>query len=468
MNHRTLLIALGLAAAIPVAALPALGDLSVRTGPALLIWGAAHAFYLTAAWLALRGRRTFFAAPRFAIALVIAVGLIPRLALLPTAPTLSEDLYRYLWDGRLVAQGMNPYAHPPDDAALGPFRDELLQRLNHPSVPTVYPPAAQLLFGLAAAAGVSPLSWKLLLFTLEGALTGLLLILLRRRRLPAERLLLYYWNPLVIVECCGSGHVDVALATFLVLAVTLQETGRRAASGLAFGAAILTKWTPVLVLPTLIRGREWRLLAAASLLAALVVAPFLQGAERFGEGLRTYARHWEFNGPIYSLLRPAFRSGDEPRLILAALLALSSMGIAWRARTLSGAVLATWIAFLLLSPTVYPWYLVPAVALLPLHPNAGLLVLSGTAALTYAPLPAFRATGVWTLPDWILWVEYGAAVVTWTVVRVWARLRPADGVGGGKEADVEKAGQVQHQEGERSEETSLDQGEHGPREIEAK
>ena len=98
--------------------------------------------------------------------------------------------------------------------------------------------------------------------------------------------------------------------------------------------------------------------------------------------------------------------------MLAAGLAVATVGIAWRARSLSGAVLATWAAFLLFSPTVYPWYLIPAVALLPLHPDAGLLLFSGTVALTYAPLAAYRATGAWRLPGWVMVVEYG----TWAAV----------------------------------------------------
>jgi hypothetical protein len=89
------------------------------------------------------------------------------------------------------------------------------------------------------------------------------------------------------------------------------------------------------------------------------------------------------------------------------------VAIAWRARSLSGAALGTWAAFLLFSPTVYPWYLVPAIALLPLHPDSGLLVFSGTVALSYLPLAAYRATGVWQVPGWIMALEYGSWMAAW-------------------------------------------------------
>lgn len=402
-----------------------------HTGLLPWLWGAAHALYLGAAALALRSRKPGHrrrAAP--AIALILAVGAIPRLLLLPTAPALSEDLYRYLWDGRLAAHGINPFPRPPDDPAFAPWHDALYERLNHAAVPTIYPPVAQGLFALAWKLGGTPLSWKATLLALEALLVAGLALLLRRRGLPPERLLLYYWNPLVVVECYGSGHVDLAAAAFLVLALALLEPGRRATAGaarrltagLAFGAAILVKLVPLLLVPALARRRAWATLGAAAFLAALLYAPFWGAGAMLWEGLRIYARHWEYNGPVYAAIRPFFRNGDAPRLILAATLAVAVLVIASRARTLSGAALASWIAFLLLSPTVYPWYLIPAIALLPMHPDPGLLLFSGTVALTYLPLPVFRATGVWRLPGWILGVEYGSLAATWIGIGVWRRI----------------------------------------------
>jgi len=365
------------------------------------------------------------------MALLLAVGLVPRLLLLPAEPALSEDAYRYLWDGRLVAHGQNPFSKPPSDPAFASWHDGLYARLNHADVPTIYPPAAQGLFALAWRLGGAPvawkalIAWKALLLLLEAALVAGLAALLRRRGLPVYRLLLYYWNPLVVVECYGSGHVDLAAAAFLILALLFLETGRRVPAGVAVAAAALVKLVPVLWFPALARRREWIPLVVAGAFFALLYLPFLGAGSTLFEGLRTYARHWEFNGSVYAVIRPFFRTGDEPRWILAAGLAAAVLAIAWRARTLSGALLAAWMAFLLLSPTVYPWYLVPAIALLPLHPDPGLLAFSGTVALTYLPLPLYRSTGVWSLPSWIPWVEYGSLAAAWVAWLGWRRFREA-------------------------------------------
>jgi hypothetical protein len=166
-------------------------------------------------------------------------------------------------------------------------------------------------------------------------------------------------------------------------------------------------------------------LAAAAVVGGLLLVPFASAGAALWTGLGTYLRHWEFNGSLYALIRPYFDTGVPPRALLAGLVAVAAVVIGWRARTLTGAALATLAVWIVASPTVYPWYLVPLVALLPLHPNAGVMAFAGFVALSYLPLGAVRAGGDWALPSWIPWVEYGgwAAVAA---VAAWRRYRRAD------------------------------------------
>ena len=352
------------------------------------------------------------------------VAVLARLLLVPSKPTLSEDVYRYLWDGRLVSVGVNPYTHAPSDPALAPFHDGLLEHLNHPTVPTIYPPAAQLFFGAIARVDPSPRAFKLALLPLEGALWIALFFLLRRRGLADERILLFAWNPLVVIESYGSGHLDLMAAAFLTLALALFEAKRAASAGVAFGVALLTKYTPLLLVPYLVRRRAWALLGVAAAVSALLFVPFGDAGSSLWKGLETYAAHWEFNGSLYPLLRAAGGTVRSSRVILACALAIAALWISLRARTATGAALGLLTAYLIASPTVYPWYLVPVAALLPLHPCAGLLTFTGLAALSYLPLPAYIATGVWTLPAWIPWVEYGGLGLV-TAGAAWFRWRRA-------------------------------------------
>ena len=118
-------------------------------------------------------------------------------------------------------------------------------------------------------------------------------------------------------------------------------------------------------------------------------------------------------------------SGLAARVILAVALLLGTAAVARHARSASGATLAVLACALAASPTVYPWYLVPMIALLPLHPSPSLLALSGLVALSYAPLPRYHALGEWTLQAWIPWIEYGGTALVALAAVATKRGRPA-------------------------------------------
>ena len=180
----------------------------------------------------------------------------------------------------------------------------------------------------------------------------------------------------------------------------------------------MTKYVPALLIPRLIRRGQWLLLFVAAVTAAVLATPFLEAGSAMTTGLRIYARHWEFNSALYHLLHRAIENELTIRRILAVAGIAAILAIAWRARSITAAAFACFVSFLLLSPTVFPWYAVPMVALLPLHPDWGMMAFSGLLALSYLPLPAYRATGAWILPEWIVWVEYGGLCAVWITVLV--------------------------------------------------
>ncbi len=152
--------------------------------------------------------------------------LLLRLPLLPLPPTLSDDVLRYLWDGRVAAAGQNPYLLPPAAPELTPLRDDLWRRLPHRQIPTVYPPLAVAAFSIAARLPFPILSWKLLVTGADLAACALLLRLARQLGLPAGRTVWYAWNPMVALEVAGHGHVDV-LGVAAALAVVSILLARR-------------------------------------------------------------------------------------------------------------------------------------------------------------------------------------------------------------------------------------------------
>ena len=164
------------------------------------------------------------------VAGVLAVAVVLRLLALPLAPSLSDDVYRYLWDGRVAASGANPYLLTPDDESLAGLRDDLWETTAHRDVATVYPPLALGMFAGAASLPRPFLAYKLALAAVDLAGCAMLLLLARRRG-NAWMALAYVWNPLLVVEGAGMGHVDVLGASLVIGCVWLLSDGGRRKGG---------------------------------------------------------------------------------------------------------------------------------------------------------------------------------------------------------------------------------------------
>lgn len=330
---------------------------------------AAACVYLAA--VTLITRRRF---PPRAVWLVLGVAAALRLIVLFAPPFLSSDMLRYVWDGRVQAAGINPYRYVPADPALAPLRDSAIYpHINRADYAhTIYPPAAQLVFQAVARIHPSVLAMKTAMVAFEALAAWAVLRLLTLARLPPERLLIYAWNPLAVWAFAGNGHVDAIGIGLLALTLLLTARQRRAAAGIALGAAILTKFLPAVTVPALWRqARGWRLpLACAGTIAALYacyagagwhVLGFLPGYTH-EEGLNTGSGVWLLAGIKHLVRLPDFAGKLYMIAIALGLLALG-LWIAFRPRTTQPnitqlcadtALLATAVT-VAISPH-YPWY----------------------------------------------------------------------------------------------------------------
>lgn len=200
------------------------------------------------------------------IVLLIAAGL--RVPLIVSEPFLSTDVYRYLWDGRVQAAGDNPYRYLPADRALLPLRDQTVYpRINRADyAPTIYPPAAELIYGAVGVLHPSVTAMKAAMVGFELLAVFCLLRMLAAAKLPADRILIYAWNPLALWDFAGNGHIDGAAVGLVAAALWLRVRHRDTWAGVALGVAVLTKFLPAVVAPVLWRRRAgWRTAVAAAL-----------------------------------------------------------------------------------------------------------------------------------------------------------------------------------------------------------
>ncbi|MCA9750951.1 MAG: hypothetical protein KC591_02075 [Gemmatimonadetes bacterium] len=364
------------------------------------------------------------------LGLILGLALAARLLVVVPYEPLSDDLYRYLWDGRVANAGIDPFAHPPTSPELADLRDdEIWPRVNHPDVPTIYPAVAQLAFRLLDAAGGDPRSPRVLAAFADFATVVLLVGLLRRRGRPGGLAVVAAWCPLAILETGGGGHVD-ALGVFLLVASLALEGGTRAralAAGILLGASILVKPVAVFLLPALAlarpRGERLPWVIGGLIALALVFLHADAGAKMF-TGFRTYAENWRFHDLVYG---PLVRLGLGPRgarLVLAAALGIASIVVPLRVRdplAAGGIVVAMLLA---LSPTVHPWYALWLVPFVPFLPRA--LELGATTFLLFLPVVYASAwtllrTGEWTEPLWSRVLGWAPALL----VTAWAAWRQA-------------------------------------------
>jgi hypothetical protein len=367
---------------------------------------AAYALAFGAYALAVREVLRARGAGRAGVWVMAAVAVAARLAVIPAAPDLSTDIHRYLWEGRAVLHGANPFAVAPADTSLAALRDESYGMVNHKSLVTIYPPLAQGLFALGAWIHPNLLTQKIIFSVFDAATIALLVVLLRGLGRPPTHALVYAWSPLVIVETGHSGHLDAAGVCLLVLGLVLWKRGKRMGAGVALGASFLVKYLALALAPLFARRGGFRVLAAMGITAAIGYAVFLDAGPRLFASLRVWGDSWWFNGPPFMALSAFLGDETVARRLLAGFGVAFALVVARRERDpLRYLYLVTGCA-LLVSPTVYPWYVIWMVPLLCVFPSRAWLAFTGLVALSYGVWVEYDRTSVWRLPAWLLALEY--------------------------------------------------------------
>jgi hypothetical protein len=348
---------------------------------------------------------------RRAVWIILAGAVGMRAALLGSDPYLSSDIYRYIWDGRVEAAGVNPYRYVPAAPELASLRDQhIFPNINRADyAPTIYPPVAQWIFFGVTRLGESVLAMKLALVAFEAITIATIAMLLRQEGAPLTRLAIYAWHPLAVWEIAGNGHIDAAMIALLMLAVLAYARGRTLVAGVVATLGALIKPTALLALPVFWRPRDWRMVVAV--LTTLLLAYLPYSALGFGtlgfmagyvheEGLTTGSGY----NVIWLLQNLA---GPLPYVasfyILCALLLLIFLSLAAgfrRDRSLPAALRSmNWLllVFLVLSSPHYPWYFLVLVPFLALRPTVTAWVLTVASVLFYnavpevGPLPSYEA-----------------------------------------------------------------------------
>lgn len=321
---------------------------------------------------------------------LLLLGIILRGCLFFFEPNWSEDGARFLWDGELLRQGQNPYGLTPtqvqeqqgEESVLGA---QLFQDLNSPNYYSVYPPLNQAFFWLGALAAQGSvaqgyLALRCLLLLGEISVFYLLWSLFVRFELPQKQILLYWFNPLVILEIVGNLHFEGLVLLFLLASLGSLSRQKLGWSGAFWGLAIGMKLLPFVLAPAFLFWKGVRTslqfwgMAAGVLVLAFLPLVYWNAWENFFQSLRLYQGKFEFNASLYYLFRAIgyeLEGYNTIWYLTKVGMGCTLLGVVWISWKRSNANLfeipSVWVHLYLLyfffQPVVHPWYLLPGLGL---------------------------------------------------------------------------------------------------------
>lgn len=353
----------------------------------------------------------------FSFCLSAVFACVFRLLLLPTELILENDIYRYLWDGHVWHQGVNPFQYAPADPATLPYRTEYWSKINFPDVPTIYPPTLQYIFYLTQWLIPASVVGMKIVFVLFDLGTVLLLIrLLQTLSLPKEWVLIYAWSPLVIKEIANSGHADSISAFFLTATLLMTTNKKIVFSAVVMALFVLTKYFGVLLLPLFWRPWKWRGYAVFAGTILLMYAPFLSWDINLFEGFLTFSREWRFNSGLFMLIEDTlidlhlvgyFNADAITRNVMFSVILCVVAWQSWKTffhysnQQMIRSIFIIMGTLLLCSPVINVWYLVWFIPLLCIQPNRAWILFTALIFLSYTYYYEFL------FYDWVKWVEFG-------------------------------------------------------------
>lgn len=359
--------------------------------------------------------------------LLFAVAIISRLMLVGVEPYLSNDIDRYLFDGKLALDGFDPYSINHEFSAVTDLREIWQPPPEHVQYPTIYPPLALALFAAASIAGPewAPLTWKIIT-TLAGIALLLFTYALLKDTNKLQHFPLIALSPLLLLETGVGAHIDIFSALMICLAMFSWQYEKFKLCGIALGLGGLVKLLPLLLLipffffaRTLSNKFKLAIAAALTFIGGYGISLAL-GLQSVGS-LGTFLNKWRFGSPVFSALEHFFGS-NAALMINSLLLAIGLLVVAYFAQRLGKqlgrskqysfeqiAVLGA-IALalpLLLSPVSFPWYYIVLIPLVLVAPhrvaNRVLLVWITLSPLSYEVLNGFACCQLWQPAAWPLW-----------------------------------------------------------------
>jgi len=337
---------------------------------------------------------------------IFIVALLCRAAVFPLLP--SDDINRYMWEGKMLNQNVNPYELAPDSSKLVGLRDNVWKGINHPDMPAAYPPGILFLFSQLNKISYDQNLYKAVFCLFDLATLIIIFAFLRLKEREVRFSILYALNPVVIISFAGQGHYDSVMVSFMCASLLAWYYRKWVIMFMALLLAVQSKQVSLLLLPFLINRSSMKYLWIFLIGVSVPYIPFVFNDLSVPfSSLFVFGSEMAHNGSIHGILRVISGSTSFATGMCACIFLLVCIYIFKAARKdVFKSVFLVMTFLLLLSPTVHFWYLVWFIPLLCIYPRWSWSLLCLTISLYFISDKMFLENGVWDQPvlfQFILW-----------------------------------------------------------------
>jgi len=336
---------------------------------------------------------------------ILVLSFAVRIVVLPTAP--SDDVNRYLWEGKLYSQGVSPYIEAAEHEIYADHRDVYWEDMNHKDKITAYPPLSQHFFSTINRISYSPMSYKVVFMIMDLFLIAVLLSILKQYRRPLHWALLYALSPISVLAFTAEGHFDVIMVLFLMLSILAYSKKWFILCGTAVGLAVATKIMVVIAAPMILLKTGKKGIIAAVVVCAAPFLIHLDDTLQMINGLVSFGSKNNFNGSFNQFIEDII--GTDPEV--ASKICIGLFAVSW--------CIGFWFSFkdklwlslcfslgglLIFAPIVHFWYFAWFLPFVAIRPSLAWVSFSISTPLYFLVHTAYLNTGNWELPVWARWV----------------------------------------------------------------
>ena len=405
-----------------------LGDIMQHIPQFSLMYSAAFVAYLFAVFLVSKNAALSVKNSNISkkiIWVILVFSLVFRLTLLPATP--SNDIFRYLWEGKIQLHGINPYSQPPVSLNLEHLRDNFFSGISHKHLTAIYPPLTLMVFAIADFISHSFVSIKSAFLLFDILSIFVLIKYLKVMKKEPANVLIYAWSPLVLISFAARGHCDSLQIFFVMLALYLYSIRKNAKSVVSISLAVMSKFVSIIIVPFLIPRKKFRYLAILFLVIILLYLPYCSAVKGLFSTLFQFGTQYRYNDSIHFLIfyvslgSPFISKIITSSIFVAMLLYLYKKYLdneSFKPRLHQDDNILRFVflaigTLLILAPTVHPWYLTWIVPFLCFYHNRAWLVLTGTVVFYYfmnyplfSKLIEYNNEWVWQEVHWLKLPEY--------------------------------------------------------------